>query len=62
MIRFFLVVEMRNASNERGMALSFRPPNRFVLRLEGGEYVIRMILDDIVNRVYFCPCSWCEPF
>ena len=57
MIRFFLVVEMPNASNERGMALSFRPPNRFVLRLEGGEYVIRMILDDIVNRVYFCPCS-----
>ena len=30
------------------MARSFRPPDRFVLRLEGGKYVVRMILDDIV--------------
>jgi hypothetical protein len=39
---------MPNAGNERRMALSFCPPDRFVLRLEGGEYVVRMILDNIV--------------
>jgi hypothetical protein len=30
------------------MAVTPRPLDRFVLRLEGGEHVVRMILDDIV--------------
>jgi len=30
------------------MALSFRPINRFSLRFEGAEHVVRMVFDDII--------------
>jgi hypothetical protein len=48
MVRLFLVVQVPHARHQRGVALALSPLDRFVLRLEGGEYVVRRILDDIV--------------
>lgn len=44
----FLVVEMPHAGNERRMVVLPRPLDRFPLRLEGGEHVVRLIFDDEV--------------
>ena len=42
------VVEMPHAGNERRMVVLPRPLDRFPLRFEGGEYVVRVIFDDEV--------------
>jgi hypothetical protein len=39
---------MANPANQRGMALFFRPVDRFSLRLERAEYMISMILYNII--------------
>jgi hypothetical protein len=48
MIGPLLVVQMPNASDMGAMAVLFRPPDCLVLRLEGGENVVRVILDDVI--------------
>ena len=39
---------MANASDQRCVAVLFRPFDCFSLRLEGGEKVVGMVLDNIV--------------
>ena len=39
---------MPDASDKRGVALAFRPIDRFSLRFEGAEHVVRMVFDDII--------------
>ena len=39
---------MPHAGNERRMVVLPRPLDRFPLRFEGGEYVVRVIFDDEV--------------
>ena len=48
MIRFLFFIQVSNASNKRGMAVTFRPIDSFSLRFEGAEHVVRMIFDDII--------------
>jgi hypothetical protein len=43
-----LVIEVPDAGDKRGMALTFRPIDRFSLRFEGGEHVVRMVFHDII--------------
>jgi hypothetical protein len=37
-----------NASDVGGVTIFLRPVDRFVLGLEGGEYVVRMVFDNVV--------------
>jgi hypothetical protein len=37
-----------DASDKRSMALAFRPIDRFSLRFEGAEHMVRMVFDDII--------------
>jgi hypothetical protein len=39
---------MPDASDKRGVALTFRPIDRFSLRFEGADHVIRMVFYDII--------------
>jgi hypothetical protein len=39
---------MPDASDKRGAALTFRPIDRFSLRFEGADHVIRMVFYDII--------------
>jgi hypothetical protein len=47
-IRLLLIIQIPDASNKRGVALTFRPIDRFSLRFEGAEHVVRMVFDDII--------------
>lgn len=47
-IRYFLIVQVSDASDQRRMALTFRPINRFLLRIECPEHMVRMVFDDII--------------
>jgi hypothetical protein len=49
MIRDFLIIEVSNTSDMRGVTVSFRPSDRFVLRSEGSKHTARVIFDDIVG-------------
>jgi hypothetical protein len=48
MISFLLVVQVPDASDMRRMPVTFRPCDRFVLRLERGEDMVGMVFNDIV--------------
>ena len=48
MIRVLLVIQVPDASDKRGVARTFRPIDRFSLRFEGAEHVVRMVFDDII--------------
>ena len=48
MIRPLLIIQVPDASDKWGVALTFRPSNRFPLRLEGGKDVGRMVFDDVI--------------
>jgi hypothetical protein len=45
---FLLIVEMSNAGDMRRMAVPLCPFDCLVLRFEGGECVVGMVLDHIV--------------
>jgi hypothetical protein len=47
-IRPLLLIQVSDASDKRGVALTFRPIDRFSLRFEGAEHVVRMVFDDII--------------
>jgi len=47
-IRLLFVIEVPDASDKRGVAFSFRPIDRFLLRFEGAKFVVRMVFDDII--------------
>jgi hypothetical protein len=47
-IRLLLIIQVPDASDKRGVTLTFRPIGRFFLRFEGAEYVVGMIFDDII--------------
>ena len=51
MVRLLLIVQVPNASDQRRVALTFRPVNRFSLSFECSKHVVLMILDDIVFDV-----------
>jgi hypothetical protein len=51
LIRLLLIIQVPDASDKRGVALALRPSNRFSLRFEGAEYVVRMVFNDIVVNV-----------
>jgi hypothetical protein len=46
MIGLFLIVQVPDAGNERGVAFTSGPIDCFLLGSEGAEDVIRVILDD----------------
>jgi len=48
MIRLLLVVQMSDTSDERRVAASPCPLNRFTLRIEGRKHVVRVVLDDVL--------------
>jgi hypothetical protein len=50
-IGLFLIVEMPHACNEWSVALAFCPHDGFMLRFVRTQYVIGMVLDDIVVNV-----------
>ena len=50
-VRRFLIVQMPDTSNERMVPLFLCPHDGFMLRFEGGQHVIRMILYDIIVDV-----------
>jgi hypothetical protein len=55
----FLFVEVRLASNERRVVVLPRPLDCFALRLEGGEHVVRVILDyEVVDWAAFLAALW----
>ena len=43
MIRLLFVIQVPDASDKRVMAAFFRPINRFLLRFEGAEFVVRVV-------------------
>jgi hypothetical protein len=47
-IRLLLIVKVPDASDKRGVALTFRPIDRFLLRFEGAEHVVGVVFDDII--------------
>jgi hypothetical protein len=47
-VRPLLIIQVPDASDKRGVALTFRPIDCFSLRFEGAEYVVRMVFDDII--------------
>jgi hypothetical protein len=47
-IRFLLVIQVPDASHVRSVAVFPRPVDRFVLRFEGCEDMIRMVFDHII--------------
>jgi len=47
-IRLHFVVQVPDASDKRVMAAFFCPIDRFLLRFEGAECVVRMVFDDII--------------
>jgi hypothetical protein len=47
-IRLLLVIQVPNASDMRVVAVLPCPIDRFLLRLEGGEDVVGMILDHLI--------------
>src|ERR1700720_274868 len=47
-IRLLPIIQMPDASDKRGVAVTFRPIDRFSLRFEGAEHMVRMVFDDIV--------------
>jgi hypothetical protein len=47
-IRLLLIIQVPDASNQGAVTLTFRPIDRFSLRFEGAEHVVRMVFDDII--------------
>jgi YidB-like protein len=47
-ISLFLIVQVPNASDVRDVSIFLRPFDRFVLSLEGGEDIVRMVFNHIV--------------
>ena len=47
-IRLLPIIQMPDASDKRGVALTFRPIDRFSLRFEGAKHMVRMVFDDII--------------
>ena len=47
-VRLLLIIQVPDASDKRGMVLTFRPSDCFSLRFEGAEHVVRMVFDDII--------------
>jgi hypothetical protein len=47
-VRPLLIIQVPDASDQRGVTLAFRPIDRFSLRFEGAKHVVRMVFDDIV--------------
>jgi hypothetical protein len=47
---------MPHAGNERQMVVLPRPLDRFPLRLEGGEHVVRVMIFD--DEVFDCAAFW----
>jgi hypothetical protein len=47
-IGYLLVVQVPDASDQRMVALTFRPIDRFPLRVKGAEHMVRMVFDDII--------------
>jgi len=47
-IRLLPIIQMPDASDKRGVAVTFRPIDRFSLRFEGAEHMVRMVFDDII--------------
>jgi hypothetical protein len=47
-IRFLLIIQVPDTSDKRGVAFTFRPLDRFSLRFEGAEHVVRMVFDHII--------------
>jgi hypothetical protein len=59
MIRLLFVIQVPDASDKRVMAAFFRPINRFLLRFEGAEFVVRVVFDDIiVDGTPMWPAFW----
>jgi hypothetical protein len=60
-IRLLLVIQMPDASDERGVAPTFCPIDRFSLLLERAEHVVGVVFDnEIVNRSPFrAPLGTC---
>jgi len=48
MVRPFPIIQVPDASDERGMAHTFRPIDRFSLCFEGAEHVVGMVFDNII--------------
>lgn len=48
MVRYLLIVQVPNASHERGVTLTFRPIDRFPLCFESSEHVVRIAFDHII--------------
>jgi hypothetical protein len=48
MIGPLLIIQLPDASNEGRVPLTFGPIDRFLLRFEGAEYMVRMIFDYII--------------
>ena len=51
MISLLLVVQVPDASNVCGVTVLLRPLDGFLLRLAGGEDVVRMVLNYVVGDV-----------
>jgi hypothetical protein len=47
-IRLLPIIQMPDASDKRGVSVTFRPIDRFSLRFEGAEHMVRMVFDDII--------------
>jgi hypothetical protein len=47
-IRLLFIIQVPDASDKRGVALTFRPIDRFFLRFESAEHVVGMVFDDII--------------
>lgn len=59
MIRYPLIVQVPDASNQRMMALPFRPSDSLGLRPGCRKHVISVILDDIIgDRTAFWSAFW----
>jgi hypothetical protein len=43
-----LIIQVPDASDKRGVTLIFCPIDRFSLRFEGAEHMVRMVFDDII--------------
>ena len=48
MVRLFFVIQVPDASDERGMSLTFCPIDSFTLRLKGSEHAVIIIFNNII--------------
>ena len=48
MVRLLFIIQVSHASEMRGVAITFRPVDRFPLRFKGAERVVSVIFHDII--------------